>query len=90
MHHPDSPIKRSYLERTQAFYKKHGGKTIFLRVFIPIIRTFAPFVAGVGKMRYGYFITYNLVGGVVWTAVCTFAGYFFANVLFVSSKTFRW
>ena len=79
-------IKRSYLERTQAFYKKHGGKTIFLARFIPIIRTFAPFVAGVGKMRYGYFITYNLVGGVVWTAVCTFAGYFFANVPFVKEN----
>jgi membrane-associated protein len=79
-------IKRSYLERTQAFYKKHGGKTIFLARFIPIIRTFAPFVAGVGKMRYGYFITYNLVGGVVWTALCTFAGYFFANVPFVKDN----
>jgi len=79
-------IKRSYLERTQAFYNKHGGKTIFLARFIPIIRTFAPFVAGVGKMRYGYFITYNLVGGLVWTAIFTFAGYFFANVPFVKEN----
>lgn len=79
-------IKRSYLERTQAFYKKHGGKTIFLARFIPIIRTFAPFVAGVGKMRYGYFITYNLVGGLVWTAIFTFSGYFFANVPFVKEN----
>ena len=79
-------IKRSYLERTQAFYNKHGGKTIFLARFIPIIRTFAPFVAGVGKMRYSYFITYNLVGGLVWTAIFTFAGYFFANVPFVKEN----
>ena len=73
-------FKREYLERTHRFYERHGGKTIFLARFVPIIRTFAPFVAGVGAMTYGRFLTYNVVGGFVWTAGFLFLGYFFGNI----------
>jgi len=79
-------LKKEYIDKTQAFYEKYGGKTIFLARFVPIIRTFAPFVAGVGRMRYGYFITYNAVGGLVWTLLGVFAGYFFGNLPFVKDN----
>lgn len=73
-------IKKEYLIKTQAFYEKHGGKTIILARFLPFIRTFAPFVAGVGTMRYSRFIAYNVIGGAVWVALFTLLGYFFANL----------
>ena len=84
---PDSKIfRRSYLEKTHAFYEKHGGKTIIIARFVPIVRTFAPFVAGMGDMHYGTFIRYNIIGAVLWVLSFSYAGYFFANIPVVKNN----
>jgi membrane-associated protein len=73
-------LKVDYLNKTQAFYNKHGGKTIIYARFIPIIRTFAPFVAGVGTMSYGKFASFNVIGGITWVGSFLFLGYFFGAI----------
>jgi len=73
-------LRQDYLERTHAFYEKHGGKTIILARFVPIIRTFAPFVAGVGAMSYPRFIVYNIIGAMMWVGLFVPLGYFFGNM----------
>ncbi|MBW7982269.1 DedA family protein [Enterobacillus tribolii] len=84
---PDSKIfRRSYLDKTHAFYEKHGGKTIILARFVPIVRTFAPFVAGMGHMSYRHFALFNVVGAILWVVLFTYAGYLFGNVPVVQNN----
>jgi len=75
-----------HLDKAHEFYTRHGGKTVILARFIPVIRTFAPFVAGMGSMRYGKFILYNIAGGISWVGICIAAGYFFGNIPVVSEN----
>jgi membrane-associated protein len=78
-------LKKEYLERTHAFYNKYGGKTIIIARFVPIVRTFAPFVAGVGAMHYGQFILYNIIGGTAWVALFVFGGYWLGGTEFAKN-----
>lgn len=79
-------LKKEYLDRTHQFYEKYGGKTIIIARFVPIVRTFAPFVAGIGSMSYSKFIQYNIIGGILWTLIFIYSGYFFGNLEFVKNN----
>ncbi|PWB56495.1 MAG: DedA family protein [Candidatus Methanoperedenaceae archaeon] len=79
-------VKPEYMERTHRFYEKYGGKTIIIARFVPIIRTYAPFLAGVGKMSYWSFATYNIMGGVAWIFIFVMGGYYFGNIPFVKQN----
>lgn len=79
-------VKREYIDKTHAFYEKHGGKTIVIARFMPIFRTFAPFVAGIGKMNYARFLTFSVGGTLLWITSCVVAGFFFGNIPFVKQN----
>lgn len=79
-------LNKEHLNRTHQFYEKYGGKTIILARFVPIIRTFAPFIAGIGSMTYSKFITYNVIGGILWIAICVFGGFYFGNIPLVKNN----
>lgn len=79
-------VKQKHIDTTHAFFEKYGGKTIIMARFVPIVRTFAPFVAGIGAMTYQKFLLYNVVGGIAWVAICIYAGYFFGGRQFVKDN----
>jgi len=84
---PNSRIfKKEYIERTHKFYEKYGGKTIIIARFVPIVRTFAPFLAGVGRMSYFKFAVYNVTGAIGWVTICVLSGYFFGSTRFVKEN----
>jgi membrane-associated protein len=79
-------VNPKHIEKTQIFFQKYGKKTILLARFVPIVRTFAPFVAGIGKMNYGIFLSYNIIGGFLWTFIFIFSGYYFGNIPFIKNN----
>ncbi|MBI4973128.1 DedA family protein [Candidatus Roizmanbacteria bacterium] len=84
--HPKIPIDEKHIKETQKFFNKHGGKTIIMARFMPFFRTFAPFVAGVGRMSYGMFLSYSILGGVLWVGGASMAGFFFGNIEIVKKN----